>query len=264
MASSSVEPWLAEAVGRRSADFALELRQILDGAITVPNLDWTVTDLGQHVACLPKFWFDLGESGDSFERPDDFAAFSADARSHIVETNPGLLADLVESEFERFLAELQQSSEKRWLYGVEIAPAELCGLAINELVLHRHDLVALTYGKAPKFTRQEANAAVDGMMVTTPLFIDENKAKAQPDGVYHVRFRGGNDYTWTKSGPKLMVSKGRPEKCDARLIADPSTFLLTSLGRSSQIKAALSGGMISYGLRPWRFLGLGTIAVDGV
>ena len=102
------------------------------------------------------------------------------------------------------------------------------------------------------------------MMLTTPSFVDEGRAGAQPDGVYHVRFRGGNDYTWTKRRGTLAIERGRPDRADARLSADPATFLLASLGRVSQVRAALSGGMIAYGLRPWRFVGLGTIAIDGV
>lgn len=39
---------------------------------------------------------------------------------------------------------------------------------------------------------------------------------------------------------------------------------MASLGRISQVRAGLSGKMITYGRKPWRFLGLGKIASDGV
>ena len=116
----------------------------------------------------------------------------------------------------------------------------------------------------PSYERREANLAVDAIMVTTEFFVDEAKAQAQPDGVYHLQFRGGHDYTWTKQGGRLMIVQGRPAKADARMNADPAKFLMTALGRYGPIRAGLTGGMVAYGRKPWRFVGLGTIAVDGV
>ena len=124
--------------------------------------------------------------------------------------------------------------------------------------------MAVTGVQALEHTSAEARAAVDAIMRTTPVFIDAGKARAQPDGVYHVRFKGGQSYTWTKAGPVLEVTVGKPAKADAHLVADPTMFLLSSLGRVSQVRAGLSGKMVAYGRKPWRFLGLGKIAVEGV
>jgi hypothetical protein len=41
-------------------------------------------------------------------------------------------------------------------------------------------------------------------------------------------------------------------------------FMLSSLGRVSQVKAALSGKMVTYGRKPWRFVGLGNVVADGL
>ncbi len=70
--------------------------------------------------------------------------------------------------------------------------------------------------------------------------------------------------TWTKEGGELRISEGKPARPDAKMKADPVMFLLSSLGRVSQARAALSGKMRVSGRRPWRFLGLSKIVVDGV
>lgn len=264
---STVAPWLMGAARTRVAEFSSQLRSLPQGAsgsTPVPGLEWTVADLAQHVACLPNYWIKQVGGNGPFTMPDDFAAFSDQARAHITETDPGALADLIHAEFEALFDDLAGPVRERWLYGKSVSAAHICGLTVSELVMHGGDLAAVTKGKAPTFTRDEANAAVDGLLVTTPVFIDPDKAARQPDGVYHVSFRGGQDYTWTKQGPTLSIKVGRPAKPDARMSADPAMFLLSSLGRVSQVRAGLSGKLVSYGRKPWRFLGLGTMAADGV
>ncbi len=264
MTEPMVAPWLIDAVRQRAHEFASQLQTGVDGSGSIANLNWNVTDLAQHVAGLPSFWRDQHQSGATFDRPADFAAFSDQARAHITETDPRALAKLVTTEFEWFLDDLAASAEQRWLYGRPTNPSNMCGLALNELILHGRDLAQTTGAQPPMFERDEANAAVAAMMVTTPAFVDAEKAAAQPDGNYHVRFLGGKDYTWSKIGTELTITEGRPERPDARLRADPAMFLLSALGRIGQVRAGLSGKMIAYGKRPWRFIGLGAIAIDGV
>jgi len=268
IASEPAERWLLDAIRSRAGDFAKQLRTLpttSSGSTPVPGLDWTVADLAQHIACLPKFWRGISEQGEDYERPSDFAAFSKQARAHITEADPAALADLIESEFEGLVDELGDgNAPPRLLYGLPMTATHQGGLAISELVIHGQDLAAVSGVTPPSFTRAEANAAVDGLMATTPAFVDAEKARKLPDGIYHVAFKGGRDYTWTKSGPALAITDGRPAKADARMIADPAMFAMSSLGRVSDIRAGLSGKLISYGRKPWRFLGLGTVAVDGV
>ncbi len=264
MAGAGLEPWVAEAIRQRATWFADELRQCGDGGTPVPNLDWTVADLGRHVAALPALWEAQHSYGADFERPDDVAAFSAEARAHIDESEPAELAELVVSEFDRYLAELAADDGDRWLYGNRCMVSDLCGLAVNELVLHGRDIAAVTGADPPSFERREANVAVDAIMTTTPFFVDADKARRQPDGVYHLRFRAGHDYSWVKDGGGLHITRGRPDRADAHLNADPAVFLMLSLERMSRLRAALTGGMVVYGRKPWRFLGLPTMLVDGV
>lgn len=263
------DQWLIDAARNRVHEFCEQLRNIppsVHAATPVPNLDWTVADLAQHIACLPSYWNARNAEGDRFERPTDFAAFSDQARAHITSTDLDALAGRIEAEYETYLGELggPDAGAARWLYGRPVTATNMCGFILNELVLHGCDLAAVTGASRPRFTSREANVAIDASMVTIPVFIDEDKAKAQPDGVYHIAFKEGRDYTWTKQGSTLSIAEGRPESADAKMRADPATFLMASLGRISQVRAGLSGKMLAYGRRPWRLMGLGTIAIDGV
>lgn len=255
---------LNRAARRRVRQFSSQVRQLSDLDAPVPNLAWTTGDLARHVACLPSFWHSHNEAGDVFVRPADFARYSDEQRAHITESDPSRLADLIDTNFDDFLDGLSADHQHRWLYGVRTNTDNLCGLTLNETILHGRDLAAVTGATPPMFERFEANGAVEATMATAPCFVDEARAHAQPDGVYHLRFRGGNDYTWTKQGGELRIERKRPARADARLNADPATYLLASLGRIGQIQASISGKMIVYGRRPWRFLGLGTIIIDGV
>lgn len=264
MSDRGLAPWVGEAVRRRAGEFAAQLRSGVDGAASVPGMEWSVAELAQHVASLPDYWTSFDELADGFEQPDDWTEFFAKARSHIDDRDPARLADLIDGNFDEFLDWLTEGEAQAWLYGQQVDKAIFAGFALNELILHGRDLAGATGAAEPTFERREANLAADAVVSLMPVFVDPAKASAQPDGVYRVSFRDGNDYTWIKEGSTLAVEPGRPPKADADLIADQATFLLASLGRISQLRAGLSGKMISYGRRPWRFLGLGSIAVDSV
>jgi len=264
MEHAAPEQWVVDSARMRVDAFTGQLRTATDGTAPVPNLEWSVADLGQHVACLPALWSRLHEGGDVFEPPARWADFSDQARSHITEVDPAKLADLIDVEFGSYIDLLASGSEPRWNYAVAMPRTESLALVINETVLHGHDLAAVTGAKKPEYTDREAHIGVAATMRLTPVFVDPDKVAQQPDGVYHVKFRGGKDYTWTKSGPELIITEGKPPKADAHLNTDASMFMLSSLGRVGQVRAALSGKMVSYGRKPWRFLGLGNVAADGI
>ncbi len=264
MTFAPVEPWLLEAVRSRGSAFANQLRTVTNGSAPVPNLQWTVADLGQHVAGLPWHFRDLHEAGEGFTPPDNWATWSDSRRAHITETDPLALADRIDSEFTSIIAELATGANPRWFYGFETSPSTVAAMLVNEGVMHGRDLAAVTGTAPPTLEDREAHAAANATMLATHVFIDPAKAHTQPDGVYHIKFRGGKDFTWTKRGGDLIVTEGKPVKADAHLNADAAMFMLSSLGRVSQAKAILSGRIVSYGWKPWRLLGLEKIVADGV
>lgn len=260
----NVEPWLMQAARQRIGDFADQMRTVADVSVAVPNLDWTVADLAQHVAGLPWHFEDLHKGGEGFDAPNDWAAWGDWRRAHIAKTGPEALADVIEAEFDVLFDSLDEGDNPRWFYGFATAPATVAAMVVNEGIMHGRDLAGVTGAAAPSFTKQEAQAVAEATMISIHVFLDPDKLEAQPDGVYHVGFRGGKDFSWIKRGDTLTVTEGRPAKADAHMSADPAMFMLSSMGRVGQVRAALSGKVVTYGRKPWRFLGLTNTIADGV
>lgn len=237
----------------------------LDGSSLVPGLDWTVAELAAHVACLPGGYRRQHELGSDFVPPADFAPFSVAQRAHIDTSDLAEVVELLRAEFGSFIDDLEglDLEQERWAYGQPITYRHQAALFLNELIVHGRDLTPLS-GRRPEHTREQANEIVPATLALLPAFVDPAKA-ARAAGVYGLRFRGGGDFTnrITPAGD-VSVEAGRPELADARLLADPVTFILVSLGRVNPMRAALTGRMIVYGRRPWRFLATADITRPGV
>ena len=255
--------WLKGEVRSAAAAFADQLRSVPDIAVRVPNLEWTVAELGAHVACLASLYRDQHRVGTAFQPPPDWRQFSADVRAHITTTDPHELADLIETQTVILLADGDDDPEtQRWLYGQPSSPANTAAGYHTELILHGRDLGRLT-GAKPKLTRRAALAGLKQQMALTSAFVDPAKA-AKLTGTYGLHFRGGADYTFRVADGSIAVLPGRPDKADARINAAPEAFLMVSMGRMGNLHAGLLGKIIGYGRKPWRLIALGNVAVDGV
>lgn len=247
----------------------------LDGATGVPGLDWTVAELTAHIASLPRLYRSQHRLGEGFERPADFARFSAEQRSHIDTGDLAVVADHLRSEVTGLLVELDALDAAggdgriggvdapRWQYGQPTTARNWAAAILSELVIHGQDLAGLT-GNPPRLTRDQANAVLPAMFAVAPAFTDPEKAR-RAAGVYHMHFRGGADWIYRiGEAGDLTVERGRPDRPDARLDADPAVFVLVALGRRNPNLAALRGQMIAWGRRPWKMIAAGDITVAGV
>lgn len=253
---------LRDDVRAAAVAFADGLRGVTDPGQRVPNLDWSVAELAAHLACLPAVYRAQHQIGEDFEPPEDWARFSNASRAHITTTDVDELATLLLDEVETLLIP-DDPNEPRLLYGCRTTVFNTAAGVLTELVLHGQDLGRLT-GQRPELTRAQALAGLEQQMVLTPVFVDAAKA-AKLAGTYGFRFRGGLDMTYRiDEAGAVTVERGRPPRADARINADPVTFLATSLGRVHPVMAALRGGVVAYGRKPWRMARLGNVVVDGV
>lgn len=247
-------------------DAYLALVEGTDGGRKVPGLEWTVAELTAHLASLPGVYRAQDEIGQAFEPPDDFARFSVEQRSHIDTSDLAEVAALLRAEVTGLLDELDRSGDpdgSRWLYGQATTHRNLAATMLNELIVHGQDLAALG-GQAPELSRAQANAILPALFALMPVFVDPAKA-ARAAGVYHLSFRGGDDWQYRiGEGGDLAVERGRPDRPDAHLRADPVTFILVGLGRRNPLVAALTGRMLVWGRRPWKFAATADLSVDGI
>ncbi len=254
--------WLRSEVRAEAGRFAEQVRSVDDTGSRVPNLDWSVAGLAAHLAALPPLYEEQHRLGHAFEPPADWAAFADAARAHITTTDADALADLIVEGAEQLTAP-DDPDEPRILYGQVTTVANNAAGLLTECILHGQDLGRLT-GTKPTFGRRQALAGLEQQMTLTPVFVDPAKA-ARLAGTYGLRFRGGSDFTYRIDGDgRLTVDRGWPDRADARLNADPATFIASSLGRINPVVAGLTGKIVAYGRKPWRLAQLADAVVDGV
>lgn len=254
--------WLRREVRTAAAGFAEQLRAVSDTSDKVPNLEWSIADLGAHLSSLPRLYREQDRLGASFEAPTDWSAFSVEARSHVTTTDAEELAVHLIEEAETLLAP-DDPNELRMLYGRETNVFNTAAGMLTECILHGQDLGRLT-GHKPVLTKRHALAGLEQQMALTPVFVDPVKA-AKLAGTYGLRFRDGPDFTYRidRDG-QFVIDRAWPDQADARLNADPAAFLAAGLGRINPLVAGLTGKIVAYGRKPWRMAQLGNIVVDGV
>lgn len=272
---SAVDPpvdwgWLRAEIRQASDDFESQLRTLADDhgsvdSIRVPNLEWTVRDLAAHLVSLPAFYQDLNRAIEPFEMPASWPDYSRSVRAHLDDQDTATLADRLGPETDRLLDALGDDGAKPWRLYLGTTVANVGAGYLGELLMHGQDLAALT-GDAVEITTEQGHAIVAAMMTLAPAFVDRDAALKCP-GVYHLRFRGAEtvrDFTYWVAAGRLTVTEGRPDRADARLVADPAAFALVAMGRMSQARAGLTGRIMAFGRKPWRLVALGRVRVDGI
>lgn len=256
--------WLRDEIRSAQAAFSAQLTDhVATTNQRVPGLEWTVAELSQHIACLPKLYTDLNTLADGFETPNDWAKLSRDARAHITETKATALATLIETQTEALLTELGHfPDEPRWVWGRKTTAATVASGYLGELIVHGMDLGRLTKVKVT-LNKEQALAIIDNQMALAPAFTDPEKLR-KCEGIFHVKIRGGRDFTFLVGDGELRVNHGKPNRADAHMAADPVTWVLVGLGRMNQFKAGLTGKVLAYGRKPWLLLALGNATADGV
>jgi len=100
-------------------------------------------------------------------------------------------------------------------------------------------------------TEFPAIACTRGVLPATVLMADPAAARAAR-GTYHLRLRGGDDWTIRIDGDgTVTVHGGQPLRADLHFSADPVAFLLNSYGHLGRARAVLTGRVVAWGRRPW-------------
>ncbi|MGH1491907.1 MAG: maleylpyruvate isomerase N-terminal domain-containing protein [Acidimicrobiales bacterium] len=254
--------WLQGEIRSASRSFVDQLRLIDAGSQAVPNLDWDVRELAAHVVCLPAFYKSLNESAEPMEMPAHFPDFSRSVRAHLDQHDLEALAGMLLVETESLLENLGDEGTAPWMLYLNTTVEKVGAGYLGELLLHGQDLAPLS-GATVAIEARHAHRWIAASMTLAPFFVDREVARKYP-GVYHLRFRGGEEYTMRIVDGVLSINPGRPPKPDGHMVADPVAYMLVSMGRMSQVRAGLTGKIVVYGRRPWKFFGLDKIRVDGV
>jgi len=238
--------------------FAAQISAVTDLDQPVPKMDWTVSELAKHVLSLPALYLTMHDSAQPLALPVDIGAHNR-ALMHDVEI--AHFGEALHLSLENLFNAWGTHRSRLVNHWVTAQPIDaMAGLVLNELLMHSHDLGQLT-GETVRIETGQALSCLAGLLPASVNFVDPAAAR-KAAGIYHLRFRGGGDWTQTVLDGSVTVEPGKPERADLHINADPTAFLLVSQGRRSQAWANLTGRIVAYGRKPWKGLALSRIFVE--
>jgi hypothetical protein len=242
--------------------FAAQARDVADPSATVPALEWTAEELTTHVLAGARSYEHMMQ-GDAIGWRDLEDGPAENRRiMHELVAEHGLpqLADAIDAVADELAAAWASASGDEtipWHGGLELRLRDGVALFLSDALVHSRDLARLTRAEWD-MRRSEALAIIGAIAVVAPAFVDEQAAQGFR-ATYGIRLRGGPTYAFRFDDGVLAVDAAAPPKADCRMHADPTAFVLTSYGRVSPTRAALSGKIVAYGRKPWLAFKFGTL-----
>lgn len=248
-----IEPGIDEAADlleRSLHRFADLLGSADDGDRPLPGMEWTVADVGAHLAvnvsvytALPGGgaapWADL-ERGAEANAAGIAAAPTRDPVAQAEAIRAG--ADDLVSAYRTHGA-----APVVWSGGLVLPGPAVAALAANECLIHGLDLARALKRRWP-IADADSTIALRGLLPVLPRFVSERAAGFR--GTYAIRFRGDATFRFAFDDGTLTITEG-DGPADCRLSAAPTAFNLSGYKRVPLWRAAASGGIVAYGRKPW-------------
>lgn len=242
--------------------FADLLRSVPDaGAIAAPTT-WTIAETAAHVVGDVTGTADLAESGSAPVLGDGPAwrrGREANARQleEIPDRDPVALADAVVAATERAVRALAAADGPVWsTNGLLWTPEQTRQVLLGELLVHGHD-VARAARRPWTIARADALEVATGSLSLLPSYL-EPVGDPQRRLAFELRLRGGAAYRLDVDGDTATVGPAQG-RVDCVISADPATFVLVGYGRMSPVTAAVRGGIVARGRKPWLGLKFGKL-----
>ncbi|MGH9189203.1 MAG: hypothetical protein ACRD0Q_04085 [Acidimicrobiales bacterium] len=184
------------------------------------------------------------------------------------ETDLAKVADRIDAGGEDLLGVMNTGSDdtRSWLVaGIEMRLSTLTCHALNEIVVHGHDL-ARAMSRPWTISGPQARLVLNGFLF--PVLaglgraIVDQKAAAGVSASFDVRLRGGGRTYMTFNDGDLTLSDSPVRPVDCHLSVDPAAFLLVAWGRQSQWPAIARGQLVAWGRRPWQGVKLRSLVTN--
>jgi uncharacterized protein (TIGR03083 family) len=245
----------AEAIGRVGRGLTDLLSTPEEPDRHVKGLEWTLGELAAHLAARTgRFAAYLAGSA----APEgDVSGIGAENLADIRERREVAFADLVaelRGSVESFVATTRGrlgSDPFGWYSGITLDVATASGLLLGELVVHGFD-AARTLDRPWPIAAGDARTILRASAALAPWYVDPERTKGDRT-TYRVSVRGGPAFrVRVEDGTASVEPVDGPADCTIR--ADPVTLLLLVYGRIGRTRAAVRGGLVVTGRRPWRAL----------
>lgn len=239
---------LREEIAARAGEIGDLLRAAPSGATPVAGLEWSVGELGAHLVSVPRRYVRMISEPTPF--PEQLSALNEAEILAVGTTDPQDLAGLLRSETAVLLDVLGDDGDGSVpFFGMQHTAAGVGGIMLGELLLHGLDL-ARSLGRPWVVRPDQAIAVTRGLAPVLPHSVDHDVA-AHATGTYHLRLRGGDDWTFLVRDGQVTAEQRRPARADVHVSADPVAFLLVGYEREPRWKALLRGRMVGWGRKPW-------------
>jgi uncharacterized protein (TIGR03083 family) len=231
-----------------------ELAAVHDPSTAIPGLEWNVEDLARHILAAARSYQRGADAGvPGWRDLEDGPAENARLIEELApEHGLGDIAAAIRATTARLHDTWAQRSPDDvlvWHGDIRLPIRTIADLVLGDALVHGWDLSRATKRDWP-ISREDALGAIDGITVVAPYFVDSDAAR-DFRGTYLIRLRHGGTYAFAFDRGALTVSTDTTERIDCRISADPRTFLLTTYGRITPLRAAAVGGVVAYGRRPW-------------
>jgi uncharacterized protein (TIGR03083 family) len=241
-----------ERAGRRLADL---LRKVDDPDVPTRGLTWTIGELATHLASRSALFVGYlsgtrlpeGTVADIASNNERQIRAAADVP---FATNVELLDASLRAFVDGTRGRLGDDPYP-WYSGLTLDVATGTAIALAEVVVHGHD-VARTVGAPWRIPAAEAIAVVKASLALAPAYLDREAARGV-EVTYRLSVRGIAPVRLRIAGGELTVLPPGPE-ADATIRARVVPFLLVAYGRVGKWRAAVTGGLLAAGRRPWRAL----------
>lgn len=255
--TASVAPDKGRAADQIDAAFA-QLCGLLRGA---PDLTpraigrWTARDVAAHLAGgLPLYCGLLSGDQPPAESIEAIEALNDDVVASVPEQDGPALAARIESAAAAFTDAVRTTDgdpELTWHGGLRIPLSSMAALMVEEASVHGYD-VARALGRPWRIRDDWAHTVFRGLLPVMPSYVSDRAAgvRARID----VRLRGdpAARAVFDLADGAMTVHPGAPDAgVDCHVSAAPVPFLLVSLRRTSPLRPALTGQVLTWGRKPW-------------
>ena len=215
---------------------------------------WTVRDVARHTAWGTENYvrWAKGETQPDLDELRNMPQWNIEKVEEVAERDLIRLAERIEratAELVGYLSALKPTDLVPWYCGISLPANVSLAMRLIEVVLHGHD-VAQANRQQWEIVREDALVVAYSGAYIAPFLVKPEEATFSAS--LEVRFRGGASLVFRLERGAVTVDVAVDEPAvDCRISADPRTWILTSSGRKSPVWASLSGGLITWGRKPW-------------